>query len=58
MHFSYLETGFRLVAILSRHLSGDVVTASLGENSVVPDPYIVDNVYGLSYERMRSVHAC
>ena len=58
MHFSYFETGFRLLGILSRHLSGDVVTAGPGENSVVPDPDIVDNVYGQSCERMRSVHAC
>ena len=58
MHSSYLETGFRLLAILSRHLSGDTVTANLEENSVVPDPDIVDNAYGQSCERMRSVHAC
>jgi hypothetical protein len=45
-------------AILSLHFFDDIVTASPGENNVVPDPGIVDNVYGPSCERMRSVHAC
>ena len=53
-----LETNFLLLTVFIFQQSGDIVTASLGENSVVPDPDIFDNVYDLSYERMRSVHAC